>query len=396
MNENNPDAQKGRSSDHERRRKTVWLFSLGAFLNDLGYYAVITIWPIFVTSVIGASVTFLGFIDGLGDAFVSLSQAGSGFLSDKLRKRKVFIWLGYFLAFISRIVYAVSYQSWQLIPGKILDRAGKMRDAPRDAIVADITPREKRASAFGVLRAADRGGAVFGLLASILLVGYFSYRQMFLLAAIPSLLGSLIVLFFVREHTYADHLKPMFSFKFISRDLKIFTLTSAIFTLGAFSDSFYILAANRLGVSLKFVPLFFLAFLFFSSIFAIPFGKLSDKIGRLFVVAVSFILFIIVNLIFIFYQSFWMIFIAFVTLGIHSAAYEGNLKTIIAEFAPPPLRSSIIGSFQMLIGLIALPASLIAGILWDGIGLKAPFVLSLALTFIALLLLFFVREPKNI
>jgi len=223
-------------------KKTIWLFSLGAFLNDLGYYAVITIWPIFVTSVIGASVTFLGFIDGLGDAFVSLSQASSGFLSDKLRKRKVFIWLGYFLAFISRIVYAVSYQSWQLILGKILDRAGKMRDAPRDAIVADITPREKRASAFGILRAADRGGAVFGLLASILLVGYFSYRQMFFLAAIPSL----------------------------------------------------------------------------------------------------------------------------------------------------------VGSFQMLIGLIALLASLIAGILWDGIGLKAPFVLSLALTFIALLLLFFVREPKNI
>ena len=383
-------------SRREKNKKTVWLFSLGAFLNDLGYYAVITIWPIFVTSVIGASVTFLGFIDGLGDAFVSLSQAGSGFLSDKLRKRKVFIWIGYFFAFVSRLIYAVSYQPWQLIPGKILDRTGKMRDAPRDAIVADITPREKRASAFGILRAADRGGAVFGLLASILLVGYFSYRQMFLLAAIPSLIGSLIVLFFVREHTYADHLKPMFSFKFISRDLKIFTFISAIFTLGAFSDSFYILAANRLGVPLKFVPLFFLAFLFFSSIFAIPFGKLSDKIGRLFVVAVSFILFIIVNLIFIFYQSFWVIFIAFVTLGIHSAAYEGNLKTIIAEFAPPPLRSSIIGSFQMLIGLIALPASLIAGILWDGIGLKAPFVLSLAFTFIALLLLFFVREPREI
>lgn len=384
------------NSDAHSRRKTVWLFSLGAFLNDLGYYAVITIWPVFVTSVIGASVTFLGFIDGLGDAFMSLSQAGSGFLSDKLKKRKVFIWFGYFLAFISRIIYAVSYQPWQLIPGKILDRSGKMRDAPRDAIVADITPREKRASAFGTLRATDRGGAVFGLLLSILLVGYFSYRQMFLMAAIPSLVGSLIVLFFVREYAYADHIKPEFSLKFVSRDLKIFTLTSAIFTLGAFSDSFYILAASNLGVSLKLVPLFFLAFLFCSSIFAIPFGKLSDKIGRLFVVAMAFILFIIVNLIFIFYNSFWMIFLAFVIYGIHSAAYEGNLKTLVAEFAPSHLRSSIIGSFQMLIGLIALPASLIAGILWDGIGLKAPFVLSLALTLIALLLLFFVREPKNI
>ncbi|MBI2635458.1 MAG: MFS transporter [Parcubacteria group bacterium] len=383
-------------SPETENKKTIWFFSLGAFLNDLGYYAVITIWPIFVTSVIGASVTFLGFIDGLGDAFVSLSQAGSGFLSDKLKKRKIFIWLGYFFAFISRIIYAVSYQPWQLIPGKILDRSGKMRDAPRDAIVADITLREKRAYAFGTLKAADRGGAVFGLLASIVLVGYFSYRQMFFLAAIPSLIGSFIVLFFVREHARADYLKPAFSFKFISRDLKIFTLTSVIFTLGAFSDSFYILAANRFGVSLKFVPLFFLAFLLCSSVFAIPFGKLSDKIGRRFVVAISFILFIVVNLIFIFYNSFWMIFIAFVVYGIHSAAYEGNLKTIVAEFAPSSLRSSVIGSFQMLIGLTALPASLIAGILWDGIGLKAPFVLSLSLTCVALLILIFVHEPKEV
>lgn len=379
----------------EENKKTVWLFSLGALLNDLGYYSIVTIWPIFVTSVIGASVTFLGFIDGLGDAFVSLSQAGAGFLSDKLRKRKVFIWLGYFFAFISRIIYALSVQPWHLIPGKILDRSGKMRDAPRDAIVADIIPHKKRAYSFGQLRAADRGGAVLGLLASILLVGYFSYRQMFLLAAIPSILGSLIVLVFIREHVRTDHLKPEFSFKFVSRDLKIFTLTSVIFTLGAFSDSFYILAANKLEVSLKLVPLFFLAFLFCSSIFAVPFGKLSDKIGRLFVVAASFILFIIVNLIFIFYNSFWMIFLAFIIYGIHSAAYEGNLKTIVAEFAPTSLRSSVIGSFQMLIGLIALPASLIAGILWDKIGLKAPFVLSLALTLMALFLLFFIREPKE-
>lgn len=379
----------------DENKKTVWIFSIGAFLNDLGYYAVITVWPIFVTSVIGASVTFLGFIDGLGDAFVSLSQAGSGFLSDKLKKRKIFIWLGYFLAFVSRIIYAVSYQPWHLIPGKILDRSGKMRDAPRDAIVADVTPKEKRAAAFGILRSADRGGAVLGLLASILLLGYFSYRQMFLLAAIPSLIGSLIILFFVRESRKPDNVKTEFSFRFVSRDLKIFTLTSAIFTLGAFSDSFYILAASKLGVSLKFVPLFFLAFLFFSSIFAIPFGKLSDKIGRRFVLATAFVLFIIVNLIFIFYNSFWMIFLAFIVYGIHSAAYEGNLKTMVAEFAPIPLRASVIGGFQMLIGLIALPASLIAGILWDGIGLKAPFVLSLALTLIALPLLFFVREPKT-
>ncbi len=380
----------------EENKKTVWFFSLGAFLNDLGYYSVVTIWPIFVTSIIGASVTFLGFIDGLGDAFVSLSQAGSGFLSDKLRKRKVFIWLGYFFAFVSRIVYAVSYQSWHLIPGKILDRAGKMRDAPRDAVVADMIPSEKRAAAFGMLRAADRGGAVLGLLASILLVTYINYRQLFLLAAIPSLIGSLVILFFVKERSGANHLKPKFSFQFVSRDLKIFTLALVIFTLGSFSDSFYILAASKSGVQPAIIPVFFLMFLIFSSVFSIPFGKLSDKFGRRLVLAIAFVIFIILNLIFIFYRSFWMIFLAFIIYGIHSAAYEGNIKTMIAEFAPSEIRPSIIGSFQMLVGLTALPASLIAGILWDKVDFRAPFVFSLCLTAVALFLLFFVRESKEI
>lgn len=377
-------------------KKTVWIFSIGAFLNDLGYYLIVTAWPIFVTSVIGAPVAFLGFIDGLGDAFVSLSQAASGFLSDKLRKRKIFIWLGYFLAFISRVIYAVSTNSWHLISGKILDRSGKMRDAPRDAIVADITPKEKRAEAFGMLRAADRAGAALGLLLSIFLVGYLTYRRLFLLAAIPSLIGGLIILFFAKERVASDGLAPKFSFKFVGRDLKIFTIISVIFTLGAFSDSFYILAANKAGVRLAIVPIFFLMFMLFSSLLAIPFGKLSDKFGRRLILATAFIFFIIVNAIFIFYQSFWLIFLAFVVYGVHSAAYEGNMKTMVAEFAPPSIRSSVIGSFQMLVGLTSLPASFIAGVLWDSINFKAPFIFSLCLTFIALILLFSIREPNEV
>lgn len=375
--------------------KTVRLFSLGAFLNDLGYYLIVSIWPVFVTSVLGASVTFLGFVDGIGDALVSLSQAGAGFLSDRMRKRKVFIWLGYFFAFLSRLTYSLASSSWHVLPGKILDRGGKMRDAPRDAIVADVTTRENRAAAFGMLRASDRGGAAIGLLSSIFLVGYLTYRELFLLAAIPSLIGSVIILLFVRERAGSDHLKPKFSFNFISRDLKIFTALSLIFTLGAFSDSFYILAANKLGVSIKIVPLFFLSFLVFASLFSVPFGKLSDKIGRLWVLRAAFALFLSVNALFIFSGSLWLVLAAFVAYGMHTAAFEGNTKTMVAEFAPSELRASIIGSFQMIIGFTALPASLIAGVLWDKVGLRAPFIFSFFAALIALFITFFVCEPDG-
>jgi sugar phosphate permease len=144
------------------------------------------IWPLFVTTVLQADMTILGFIDGLGDAIVSLSQAASGYVSDRTRKRKVFVWTGYLFGSSSRVGYALS-TAWQhVIPFRILDRAGKMRGAPRDAIIADVSTDENRGRNFGLLRTMDNLGAVCGIIVCILFFGLLGYKNLFLIAAVPS------------------------------------------------------------------------------------------------------------------------------------------------------------------------------------------------------------------
>jgi MFS family permease len=148
-------------------------FALASFLNDFGSDMVYPIWPLFVTSILKADMAVLGFIDGLGDAVVSISQAISGYLADRLRRRKIFVWTGYLFGSASRIGYAFSTVWGYLIPFRILDRAGKMRGAPRDAIIADISTDENRGKNFGLLRAMDNLGAVCGIIVCVWFLSFF-------------------------------------------------------------------------------------------------------------------------------------------------------------------------------------------------------------------------------
>ncbi len=149
--------------------KTIRTFALAFFLNDLGSDLIYPVWPLFVTTILKANMTVLGFLDGLGEALVSISQAGSGYISDRIKKRKVFIWTGYLLGALSRVGYSISTIWPHLVPFRVLDRMGKIRSAPRDAIVADVSTKENRGKNFGLLRAMDHLGAVFGILICIAL-----------------------------------------------------------------------------------------------------------------------------------------------------------------------------------------------------------------------------------
>src|SRR3989338_7274216 len=188
----------------QESKKTIRVFSWASFLNDLGSDIIYPIWPMFVTTVLGAPMAALGFLDGLGEALVSISQAISGYISDRIHKRKVFVWAGYLCGGLSRIGYSLSSVWGHLIPFRVLDRAGKIRSAPRDAIIADISTKENRGHNFGIIRAMDNFGAVCGIIVSIIFLKALGYKKLFLLAAIPSLLGAGLIFFLIKERNAPD------------------------------------------------------------------------------------------------------------------------------------------------------------------------------------------------
>jgi MFS family permease len=375
-------------------KKTMTVFSLASFLNDFGSDMIYPIWPLFVLSFFGVDKTILGFIDGLGDAIVSVSQAASGYASDKIGKRKVFIWTGYLFGSASRIGYAISTLWQHLIPFRILDRSGKMRGAPRDAIVADVSTNENRGTNFGLLRAMDNLGAVCGIIACILLVNFLGYTGLFLLASIPSVIAAILVILFIKDKKTERIFKGI-SFKDLTFNLKLFLLLSAIFAIGSFSYSFLLIFAQSAGFQTTFVPILYLVFTAVASLTSLPFGKLADNVSRKLILILSYIIWILMCLGFILVEPLVGIALLFVLYGLHKGAIEPVQRTLVSELSPEKYRASMLGAYQLVVGICALPASLVAGFLWDTFGKFAPFTLSLGLATVATVLMLFVKDTHQ-
>lgn len=381
--------------EKQSNKRVITVLSLASFLHDLGSDMVFSVWPLFVTQVLGANMAVLGLIDGLGEAVVSLSGAVGGYISDRTRKRKVFVWTGYLFGGISRIGYALSPTWHWLIPFRLLDRSGKIRSAPRDAILSDISSRQNRGGRFGILRAMDNSGAVVGILFAIVLLPILGYKNLFLFAAVPSAVAVLLIIFFIKEvKPESRKLFKGIRFKDLDRNLKLLTVLSGIFALGSFSYSFLLIFASNFGFSNYQVPILYLVFTLVAAIVSIPFGRLADRIGRKNVLFLSYFFWIGVLLSVIFASNIFAIILVFVFYGLHKGALEPVQKTFVAELAPKEYVASTLGSYQMIIGLLALPASFLAGYLWDNFTTLTPFYFSLALTVVSGILLLFVKENK--
>jgi MFS family permease len=394
------------ASSHSGNRRFITAFSAASFLNDFGSDMLYPIWPLFVIGFPGVNMVILGLIDGIGDAIVSISQAASGYLSDRLGKRKVFVWLGYVFGGTSRLGYAVAraVNVWQhLIPFRVLDRSGKMRGAPRDAIIADISTDGNRGRNFGLLRAMDNLGAVFGIITCLVLVSLYGLEfvpKLLLIASVPSLIGAILILLLIKDRKTSGIFKGL-SLKDLTFNFRLFLFLSAVFSLGSFSYSFLLIYVGSLNLDAGFLPLFevqillYLLFTLVASITSLPFGWLADKVGRKTILFLAFIFWSLVCLGFPYSTSLVAFAGLFVFYGLHKGALEPVQKTLVSELAPAEYRASTLGAFQLITGLFALPASFLAGLLWVALGNYVPFYLSLFLTVGASILLLFVRESTR-
>ncbi|HHQ45375.1 MAG TPA: MFS transporter [Candidatus Altiarchaeales archaeon] len=367
----------------------VRVFGAASFLNDMGSDMIAPVWPLFVTS-LGADMRILGLIDGLGEAVVSISQIVSGYLSDRWGRRKVFVWTGYFMGFLSRVGYSIS-TSWTSLPFfRVLDRFGKMRGSPRDAMVADCSKPGKAGASFGFLRMMDNAGAFAGALIAMLLLTMFPLKKILLVAAFPSLLSVLLIYFLVRERSGRVPHKE-FGLADLSPTFKRFLIVSSFFSLASFSYSFLVLKASAMGIANVFIPALYLLFTFSASASSIPFGRMVDKYGGGRMMQACFILFAVTCL-FALRGSAIVFILVFVLYGLHRGLFEVVQKAYVSNLSNPKFRASTLGTYSTVTGLLALPASFIAGFLWEAYSPGATFAFSASLSLVSAVLMFWVRE----
>ncbi|NCO66159.1 MAG: MFS transporter [Candidatus Aquicultor secundus] len=370
--------------------RNVFFVGLTSFFTDISTEMVYPLIPIFLTTVLGAPVAIVGLVEGIAESTASLLKVISGWLSDRTQRRKRLTVLGYGLAAIAKPLLALSFVWWQVLIARFVDRFGKgVRTSPRDALIADSTSSEDYGKAFGFHRGMDTLGAAFGPLIAFaaLPLLHNNFRLYFSFAIIPAVIGVVVLALFVKEKVRAAKVENLrLSLKPFNRQFKLFLLIVLIFTVGNSSDAFLILRANNVGVAVGLIPLVYFVFNTVYALASTPIGALSDRIGRKVVIIAGYLIFAIVYLGFALVKSPFTIWLLFAAYGLYYAFTEGIFKAFTADLVPENLRGTAYGFLSLVLGIALLPASLIAGFLWDKISPSAPFFFGSAVSLIALVL----------
>jgi len=369
-----------------KRKLNVILLGIVSFLNDISSEMIAPILPLFITS-LGGTGAIVGLIGGARDSIVSLLKVASGYISDKVGKKKPFVFAGYFFSAIFKFLLSFSKAWSHIFIFTSFERVGKgLRTAPRDALIAESMPKRK-GTGFGIHRAMDSFGAVIGSVIVLLLFWLLGvgFKGVILLASAIAFF-SLMPLKFVREVPVK---KQKVSFKKIPKKLWFFILVAGVFALANFSYMFFILKAQSafLGKWAVIIPLMlYVLFNIFYASFSIPFGILSDKIGRKAVLTAGYILFSLTALFFSLFESTAAFIALFALYGIVYAIIDSNQRAFVADLSPKNLKATSLGAFHTVMGLVALPSSLIAGFLWD-FSKSATFIYGSAVGLIAVVLM---------
>jgi len=381
----------------------ILLLGVVSFLTDASSEIILPIFPMFIT-VLGGTGIAVGLIGGLGDSIASLLKVWTGYLSDKLGRRKPFVFYGYLTSSIAKLFFPLSTIWQHLLISRSVERIGKgLRTAPRDAIIADYAPKEIRGKGFGIHRALDTGGAIVGSVAALLLVLLFKlsatselwiFKKILIVAAIVAFVA-LIPLYFVREKVRAGiRLDFKLGFRGLSKDFKMFTGIATLFSLGNFSYMFFILMARdtflksfALKQATAIAILLYIIYNIFYALFSIPTGILSDKIGRRRTLIIGYSLFGVACLGFAYSKSLVWFIILFTIYGLFYAFADGTQRAFASDLSSEERYGTGLGFFHTATGLAMLPASLIAGALWQYMSKESVFMYGAALAFLAVLLL---------
>lgn len=381
--------------------RNVWIVTATSLLTDISSEMIVYLVPLFLSNVLGVGTAIIGLIDGVAETTASLLKIYSGALSDKLGKRKWLTVAGYSLSTIAKpFLYIANAWGW-VLGVRFADRVGKgIRTAPRDALVADSIEPSQRGLAFGLHRAGDTLGAFIGLGLAALIVWWTQSQAEFLTRAtfqiailfsiIPAVLAVIVLALGARDVAKANpSAAPSLSLKGFDSRFKYFLGIVVLFTLGNSSDSFIVLRGQERGLNVLQVMLMVMTFNFIYALLAGPLGALSDKIGRRRLILFGWLAYGLVYLGFALSQTGWQVWVLFGLYGIYYAATEGVAKALIADLVPENQRGTAYGLFAAAVGLTALPASLIAGLLWQGLGswtgfgASAPFAFGAAMSLLA-------------
>lgn len=376
--------------------RTVWVLGFVSLLTDISSEMIHSVLPLFLVSVLGANVLTVGIIEGIAEATASVLKIFSGALSDYLGHRKGLAVFGYGLSTFVKPLFAVATSPSGVLIARFGDRIGKgIRVAPRDALVADSTIPEVRGAAYGLRQSLDTIGAFLGPLAAFALMAASTnnFRLVFWLALIPGFLAVALLAVGVREpranQTQVKRSNPLQWQTLRSLDQKYWILVAValLFNLGNSSDAFLLLRAEQIGISAALIPLTLVVMNMAYSLSAYPIGILSDRVGRFRLLVGGFILYALVYLGFAFVQAPWQIWGLFALYGLHMGMSQGLLLALVANSIPANLRGTAFGFLNLAIGLALLPASLLAGGLWQTLGAEATFVTGSLFALAAVLLL---------
>jgi MFS family permease len=372
----------------------IWALGFVSMLMDISSEMIHALLPVYLVTVLGASMLAVGVIEGVAEATANFTKLLSGTLSDWMGRRKPLATLGYALSTGSKPIFALANSVGWVMVARFTDRVGKgVRGAPRDALLADLSPGELRGASFGLRQSLDTVGAFLGPLAAITLMSVTggAFRAVFWIALIPAALAVGLLVFGVQEPEHprgeSGDRKPL-GLRDVQRlgtRFWVVTAVCAFLTLARFSEAFLVLRAQDVGLRVALVPLVMVVMNVVYALSAYPAGHLSDRVGRPVVVSVGIAFLLVADFVLGFGETIALTLVGVAAWGLHMGLTQGLFATLVADTSPADLRGSAFGLFNLVMGMMMLAASVVAGALWGAFGPRATFLVGAGLTLVALL-----------